>query len=123
MAGLAVVLLFTNRGDTGTPIWTGACTNSAGVTHTWTADSGSPGFVGPGSASASAAAPARSKTDDQATYRPPDPNAPALGAIADGVDPVDAARFFGTVFLPGNITAAQRAAAQDPATYGWHCSH
>jgi hypothetical protein len=120
---LVAALVFTSRGDTGIPVWTGTCTSDAGVTHTWTANSSFHGFGGAGVASTAAAVPAVSGTDHHATYPQPNAMAPVLGAIAAGVDPVDAARFFGTAFLAGNITAAQRAAAQDPATYGWHCSY
>lgn len=123
VAGLVAALLLTNRGGPGIPVWTGICTNNAGVARTWTnADSGFFGlFQGSGSASASGA---MSDTKNAPQAAPPSvkPQEPVLDAIAHGVDPVDAARLFGTVFLPGNISAAERAAAQDPATYGWHCA-
>lgn len=122
VAGLAVLLL-TNRGDPGIPVWAGTCTNNAGVVRTWAnADSAFHGFFqGSGSASASASQ-SDSKNAPQAAPPSVTRQEPVLDAIAHGVNPVDAARLFGTVFLPGDISAAERAAAQDPATYGWHCA-
>jgi hypothetical protein len=123
VAGLVAALLLTNRGGPGIPVWMGICTNNAGVARTWTnADSGLFSlFQGSGSASASASA-SDSKNAPQAAPLAVKPQEPVLDAIAHGVDPVDAARLFGTIFLPGNISAAERAAAQDPATYGWRCA-
>jgi hypothetical protein len=45
------------------------------------------------------------------------------GSIANGMDPVDAARMFGPWTIEDQVhaTPAQLAHAQNPLTYGWTC--
>ena len=91
------------------------CTSDAGVTRTWSAPA--PVAAGPGSTSAT------SFNNGSKTAPVPaiEKNLAILGALRDGVDPVSAARQFGAVELSGAASAGERAAAIDPATYGWHC--
>lgn len=108
-----VLTLFVVRDVSATPTVT--CTSNTGVTRTWSASD--PGGAGAGATSA-ASANNGSKTAPLPTINQQEA---VLGAIRDGVDPVSAARQFGTVGLRGDAGAADRAAAIDPATYGWHC--
>ena len=105
------------------------CTNTAAVTRTWTSTTAG-SFAGPGSASAEAVGP--SAYPDQKGSVQTGPVSPAqelalkqkayvTDAIANGLDPVTAARQFGPWTLPSGATAAEMAHAMDPATYGWHC--
>jgi hypothetical protein len=96
------------------------CTNQAGVTRTWTSlPSGTSGSLLSGLSRASTTG------SIDKTGTPPAVNIkyPVLSAIADGIDPVDAARQFGlmTIADVANATPAQIASAQDPSTYGWTC--
>jgi hypothetical protein len=97
------------------------CTNQAGVSRTWQKGptSGSPCCTG-GSGGNSVTS---SVSKSAAAQSPPqDPRYPVLNAIADGIDPITAAKQFGLWTLHGPIiTDAQRAAATDPRTYGWDC--
>jgi hypothetical protein len=96
------------------------CTNQAGVTRTWTSfPSGTSGSLLSGLSRASTTG------SIDKTGAPPEVNVkfPVLSAIADGIDPVDAARQFGlmTIADVANATPAQIASAQDPTSYGWTC--
>ncbi len=104
-------------GSSFTPV---TCTNQAGVTRTWNAlPAGTPGSFLDGQSQASTTG------SIDKTGTPPAVNVkyPVLSAIADGIDPVDAARQFGlmTIADVANATPAQIASAQDPSTYGWTC--
>lgn len=103
------------------------CTSNAGVTRTWTTPPGGRG--NPGASSAEAPGPSLSPAD-KLRYVPV-ALTPAqelalkqkvfvTDAIAQGFDPVTAARQFGPWTVQGG-TAEQIAHASDPATYGWRC--
>lgn len=95
------------------------CTNQYGVTRTW---SSLPSGISGGLFGASQAS-IQGSIDKSAGPPPVNIRYPVLSAIAEGVDPVDAARMFGLITIadPGVPTPAQIAKAEDPATYGWTC--
>jgi hypothetical protein len=95
------------------------CTNQSGLTRTWSSlPSGTSSGLSGGSQSST-----KGSIDKSAGPPPVDIKYPVLSAIAEGIDPVDAARQFGllTIEDAGVPTPAQIATAQDPATYGWTC--
>ena len=96
------------------------CTNQSGVTRTWSSlPSGTSGAALSGHSEASVTG-----SIDKTSAQPPvNPKYPVLSAIADGIDPVDAARQFGLMTIEdvADATPAEIASAQDPATYGWNC--
>lgn len=96
------------------------CSNQSGLTRTW---SSLPSGTWEGAPFGGSQASISGSIDKTAGPPPVDPKYPVLSAIADGIDPVDAARQFGLLTIEdvAHATPGQIASAQDPATYGWSC--